>query len=63
MSKIPSKSDNKMDKEVTKRICEALDCSEYATKVITINAGKFGPISLLVCANCISKFDTSKNQS
>jgi hypothetical protein len=61
MSDIPSKSNNKIDKEVNKQICEALDCSEYATKVITVDAGKFGNISISVCANCISKFVPSKN--
>jgi hypothetical protein len=55
-----SKSNNKIDKEVNKEICEALNCSEYATKVITVDAGKFGPILLSVCANCISKFVNSK---
>jgi hypothetical protein len=59
MFDIDSKSNNKIDKEINKQICQALNCSEYATKVITVDAGKFGSISLSVCANCISKFATS----
>ena len=53
-----SKINNKIDKDVNKSICEAINCSEFATKVIVVDAGKFGPISLSVCANCISKFVT-----
>lgn len=51
---------NIINKEITnKQICNAIGCIEEATKNIVIDAGKFGPISLSVCANCISKFVTS----
>ena len=55
-----SKSNNKIDKQGNKPICEALNCSEYATKAITVDAGKFGSVSISVCANCIGKFVNSK---
>jgi hypothetical protein len=51
---------NYINKEITnKQICDAIGCLQEATKEIVIDAGKFGSISLSVCANCISKFVTS----
>jgi hypothetical protein len=37
-------------------ICEAVDCFETATDKIAVQGGKFGVISVLVCRNCIGKF-------
>ncbi|MGI9010157.1 MAG: hypothetical protein ACR2F1_03095 [Nitrososphaeraceae archaeon] len=37
-------------------ICEANGCYENAIHEIKIDAGKFGKISLFLCANCIPKF-------
>jgi hypothetical protein len=51
---------NIINKEITyKEICNALGCLELATKVITVDAGKFGPIPLSVCAKCAKKFVTT----
>lgn len=48
---------NIINKEITyKEICNAIECSEEATKVITVDAGKFGSILLSVCAKCAKKF-------
>jgi hypothetical protein len=47
-----------IDKDTNKQICEALGCSHNATKVISVEAGKFGAISISVCTNCVSKFVT-----
>jgi hypothetical protein len=42
--------------EINNQQCEAVGCEEPATKQITVNAGKFGTLILLVCKNCTSKF-------
>jgi uncharacterized protein YlaI len=47
---------NKIDKEVNKQICEAIDCFNEATLEVKIDVGKFGKISLFLCKNCIPKF-------
>jgi hypothetical protein len=47
---------NLINKDTNKQICNALGCSQEATKEITVNVGKFGTISLLLCGNCVSKF-------
>ena len=39
-------------------ICEAVECSEYATEIIDITAGKFGTLSLSLCKKCVGKFVT-----
>lgn len=39
-----------------KNICESFDCSNEATVEISIDAGKFGVITLNLCDNCIVKF-------
>ena len=46
----------KLDKDTIKQICEALGCSQHATKEITVKAGRFGSITLLLCRNCVGKF-------
>ena len=43
-------------KDTNKQICDALGCTENATKEIIVNAGKFGTVSLSVCKKCIRKF-------
>lgn len=37
-------------------MCEALGCSENATKQISIPVGEKGSIVLSVCQNCVKKF-------
>ena len=51
-----STTNPKLDKDTNKQICEAFGCSQHATKGITVKAGKFGSITLLLCRNCVSKF-------
>jgi hypothetical protein len=36
--------------------CDATNCEEIATEQIGISAGKFGTITLLLCKNCVVKF-------
>jgi len=37
-------------------ICEASGCSAEATDKIAVKVGTLGVISLLLCNNCVSKF-------
>jgi hypothetical protein len=53
-------SNDIIDNATNKEICEALGCSQQAIKEITVNAGKFGTISLSLCGNCVGKFVNSK---
>jgi hypothetical protein len=45
-----------IDSEANNCICEAVDCFARATDKIAVQGGKFGVISVLVCRNCIGKF-------
>ena len=51
-----STTNTKLDKDTNKQICEALGCSQHATKEITVAVGRFGSITLLLCRNCVGKF-------
>ena len=55
MQTIP-RINNILEKEVNKGICDAVGCLQKATKVITVDAGKFGKISLFLCKQCLPKF-------
>jgi hypothetical protein len=57
-----------LDFQVNNRICEAVRCSAKATNEIEVKVGSHGAISLLLCDNCISKFQENnvyhyKNQA
>lgn len=53
----------KLNKDTIKQICEALGCSQNASTEITVDAGRFGSISLLLCVNCVGKFvDVKKSR-
>jgi hypothetical protein len=42
---------------VKRRIkCDADGCDAPGTNAIRVNAGKFGNVTLFVCANCVGKF-------
>ncbi|HEY7570393.1 MAG TPA: hypothetical protein VH796_03390 [Nitrososphaeraceae archaeon] len=45
-----------LDFQVNNRICEADGCIAKATNEIKVNAGPQKVISLLLCNDCISKF-------
>lgn len=49
---------NPMSKECIRvtQPCEAVDCEELATELVKVSAGRFGTITLIVCANCVGKF-------
>ena len=47
---------NKVCLSVNKQLCEGLDCDEFATQKIDVNAGTFGSISLFLCEKCVSRF-------
>jgi hypothetical protein len=49
-------SQNKMSSEDNKGTCEAAGCFAKATKVLRVEVGQRGTISLLLCHNCVSKF-------
>jgi hypothetical protein len=57
-----SSTNNIIYKDTNKQICEALGCSEEATKEISVDVGKFGTITLLLCGNCVGKFVYSKKE-
>ena len=42
--------------DINKNICEAVGCFAKATDKIALEGGTFGIISVLVCRNCIGKF-------
>jgi hypothetical protein len=47
---------NHKDIELNNPICEATGCLEKATDNITIKVGSLGIITLLLCSNCVPKF-------
>ena len=51
-----STTDDIICKDANKQICYALGCSQYASKKIIVDVGRFGGISLLLCRNCVGKF-------
>jgi hypothetical protein len=42
--------------EFGSQVCEATGCFEKATNNIVIKVGNLGAISLLLCSNCVPKF-------
>jgi hypothetical protein len=42
--------------QVNNLICEATGCFKKATDTIVVKAGNLGAISLLLCRDCIPKF-------
>jgi hypothetical protein len=48
--------------EINNSICEAVGCSSKATDKIVVKVGTLGIISLLVCSNCIGKFQSDSAQ-
>jgi hypothetical protein len=47
---------NYNDADVINPICEATGCFEKATNNIPIKVGSLGIITLLLCSNCVPKF-------
>lgn len=45
-----------MTDAIGNHIYESTGCSENATERIAVNVGPLGVISLLVCSNCVAKF-------
>jgi uncharacterized protein YggL (DUF469 family) len=44
------------DTDINKNICEAVGCFATAAHKIALEGGTYGVISVLVCRNCIGKF-------
>ena len=44
------------------KLCDAFSCEAEATEQIEVSVGKFGIIELLVCKNCVSKFQVSNEK-
>ncbi len=42
--------------------CYGFECNRNATSKITVNAGRFGNISLYLCSLCVSKFQKPENK-
>jgi len=42
--------------EVSRKICEVVDCNNDATQKLEVSAGRYGTIEILVCKSCVSKF-------
>ncbi len=47
---------NNTDADANNFMCEATGCFEKATDKIAIKVGSLGVITLLLCSNCIPKF-------
>jgi hypothetical protein len=47
------------DTDINKNICEAVGCFAKATDEVAVEAGTFGVFSVLVCRNCIGKFQNN----
>ncbi|MGA9840923.1 MAG: hypothetical protein WBP64_03705 [Nitrososphaeraceae archaeon] len=47
---------NYTDADANNLICEATGCFEKATNNIPIKVGSLGVITLLLCSNCVPKF-------
>ena len=45
-----------LDFQVNNPICEATGCLEKATDKIMVKVGSLGVITLLLCSNCVPKF-------
>lgn len=41
--------------------CESAGCNNPAIKKIPVNAGTFGILDVLVCIDCVSKFQEDDN--
>jgi hypothetical protein len=46
--------------QLENEVCEAIDCNAKAVKKIEVNAGIYGKIPLLLCYNCVPKFNEVK---
>ena len=44
------------DIDTNKNICQAVGCFAKATDKIALEGGTYGVISVMVCRNCIGKF-------
>jgi hypothetical protein len=49
-------SSNHSDADAINPICDVTGCFEKATDNITIKVGSLGVITLLLCSNCVPKF-------
>ena len=47
---------------INKNICQAVGCYAKATDKIALEGGTYGVISVLVCRNCIGKFQDDSTQ-
>ncbi|HEY7571453.1 MAG TPA: hypothetical protein VH796_08790 [Nitrososphaeraceae archaeon] len=45
-----------LDLQINNFVCEATGCFEKATDKIVVKVGSLGAISLLLCRNCVAKF-------
>lgn len=52
-----ARKDQSYSQIVRERIkCDADGCDAAGTNAIKVNAGKFGNVTLFVCADCVGKF-------
>jgi hypothetical protein len=43
-------------KFVYDNVCDGFGCNYKATTQVKVDAGKFGPVTLFLCPNCVGKF-------
>jgi hypothetical protein len=51
-----SKGEDQMHDESENHVCELTGCSKDATDKIAVKVGNLGEISLLLCKDCVAKF-------
>ena len=51
---------NNKNTELNNLTCEAVGCFARATNTIEVKVGTLGAITLLLCSDCISKFQENK---
>jgi hypothetical protein len=52
---------NNSDSQINTDICEAAGCFSKATEEISVKVGNLGIMHLLLCKNCVNKFEDNKD--
>ncbi len=54
-------NDEVLHLQINNLICEGFGCFKKATTKINVKVGQLGTIPLDLCADCVKKFDVTKN--
>jgi hypothetical protein len=57
MKKFTDTTSSSAHESVCYNVCDGFGCNEKATREINVDAGKFGTLTLFLCADCIGKFE------